>query len=140
MIEIIEKLVDIWNYYASHGIYFESFHTQNILVSEDLDIYYRDLSDVRILDYDIMTPSYMSELKDISELHSIFFDRSVISQNIEHFITYRKDINDQDIHRIKNSIRSSISKYHISFPNYSMNYDKNREGHHPIKVEKVRLR
>jgi hypothetical protein len=140
MLELIYKLVDIWCFYASKGIYFESFHTQNILVSTNLDVYYRDLSDIRILKYDIMKPSYIDELKDISELHSIFFDRSVISQNIEHFIKYREDITDNDINNIRDSIIKCISKYNLEFPDYSMNYDKSREGHHPIKVEKTRLR
>ncbi len=140
MLSVISKIVNIWMYYASHGIYFESAHTQNFLVSASGEVYYRDLSDIRILLYDEMKPSYLPELKDEKELHSIFFDRSVLSQNIEHFIRYCKNITDEDILWIKNMINEAISKYNISFPEYSMNYDKSREGHHPIKTEKSYLR
>lgn len=140
MLDVIKNMVNIWMFYASKGIYFESAHTQNFLVDEDGEIYYRDLSDIRILDYEEMRPSYLPELKDEKELHSIFFDRSMLSQNIEHFITYRQDIADEDITWLQKMIINSINEYQVSFPDYSMNYDKNREGHHPIKVAKSRLR
>lgn len=140
MLEAIKKIVDIWMYYASHGIYFESFHTQNIMVDEQGKIYYRDLSDVRILEEKLMCPSYLGELKNIAEFHSVSFDRSVIMQNIEHFLKYRQDINDNDIEYIKSMIRQKIAEYKIEFPNYSMNYDTKVKGHHPIPCELVRLR
>lgn len=56
-------------------------------------------------------------------------------QNIEHFINYCEDIK-----YIKNIIISEIDKYDLEFPEYSINYDKNRSGHHPIKTKLVRLR
>lgn len=140
MINVIDKMVNIWMFYASKGIYFESAHTQNFLVDDNGCIYYRDLSDIRIMEYEIMRPSYMKELKDDLELHSIFFDRSMLSQNIEHFIHYRKDLEQADIDNIKIIIKKAINKYSVKFPDYSMNYDKNREGHHPIQVEKSYLR
>lgn len=140
MIDIISKMVNIWMFYASHGIYFESAHTQNFLVDRKGNIYYRDLSDIRILEYEIMKPSYLHELKNDLELHSIFFDRSMLSQNIEHFIRYRDDLTSEDIDNIREIIKTAIIKYKIDFPDYSMNYDKNREGHHPIQVEKSYLR
>ncbi len=140
MIKCFDNMISIWMYYASLEIYFESAHTQNFLVDDDANIYYRDLSDIRILKYDIMTPSYINELKNKSEMHSVFFDRSMCSQNIEHFIRYCKDITNEDIEHIKSIIDREIKKYNIEFPNYSMNYDKNREGHHPIKTKLVRLR
>lgn len=140
MIDVIDKMVNIWMFYASKGIYFESAHTQNFLVDGNGCIYYRDLSDIRIMEYEIMRPSYMEELKDELELHSIFFDRSMLSQNIEHFIHYRKDLEQSDIDKIKAIIKEAIIKYNVKFPDYSMNYDKKREGHHPIQVEKSCLR
>ncbi len=140
MIKCIEKMISIWMYYASLGIYFESAHTQNFLVDDETNIYYRDLSDIRILKYSIMTPSYIDELKDKREMHSVFFDRSMCSQNIEHFIKYCKEITNEDIEYIKMIIDREIEKFGIEFPDYSMNYDKNREGHHPIKTKIVRLR
>ncbi len=140
MLKCIDNMISIWMYYASLGIYFESAHTQNFLVDKDANIYYRDLSDIRILGNDIMTPSYINELKNKSEMHSVFFDRSMCSQNIEHFIRYCKNITNGDIEYIKSIIDREIEKYNLEFPNYSMNYDKNREGHHPIKTNLVRLR
>lgn len=140
MLDAIRNIIDIWMYYASLGIYFESFHTQNILVDESGKIYYRDLSDVRILEEELMRPSYLSELKNRAEFHSIAFDRSVIMQNIEHFLRYRKDINEKDINFIKNEISERIKEYELEFPNYSMNYDTKVKGHHPIPCELVRLR
>lgn len=140
MIDVIKKMVNIWMFYASHGIYFESAHTQNFLVDSNGCIYYRDLSDIRIMEYEIMKPSYLNELKDELELHSIFFDRSMLSQNIEHFIRYRDDLKQDDIDKIKIIIKEAINKYNIKFPDYSMNYDKNKEGHHPIRVDKSYLR
>lgn len=140
MLDAVKNIIDIWMYYASHGIYFESFHTQNILVDENGKIYYRDLSDVRILEEELMRPSYINELKNKAEFHSIAFDRSVIMQNIEHFLKYRKDINDTDIYFIKSEINKKIREYNLEFPNYSMNYDTKVGGHHPIECELVRLR
>ena len=139
-IQAIENMICIWMYYASIGIYFESAHTQNFLVDEDTNVYYRDLSDIRILEHEIMIPSYMNELQNKGEMLSIFFDRSMCSQNIEHFITYCEDVTGEDIQYIKSVIRREIEKYNLEFPNYSMNYDKNREGHHPVKTKLVRLR
>lgn len=135
MLKVIYKMIDIWMYYASNGIYFESAHTQNFLVDDDLNLYYRDLSDIRILNYDVMIPSYINELNNLDELHSVFFDRSMLSQNIEHFINNYEGITEDDIKSIKIYIQKSIEKYNISFPDYSMDYDKNREGHHPIKCK-----
>lgn len=140
MMQVIARIIDVWFFYASKGIYFESFHTQNLLVDDDGNLYYRDLSDIRILEEPIMYPSYIDELNDKKELHSVFFDRSVLSQNLEHFIRYREDITEEDIELIKLMIRTSMEKYGVELPDYSMNYDKNRAGHHPIKVELVRLR
>lgn len=140
MLEAIKNIVDIWMYYASNGIYFESFHTQNILVDESGKIYYRDLSDVRILEEELMCPSYLKELKNHAEFNSISFDRSVLMQNIEHFIKYREDITDADIDYIKIMIKQKINEYKIEFPDYSMNYDTKVKGHHPIPCELVRLR
>jgi len=134
------NIIDIWFYYASRGIYFESFHTQNILVDQDGKIYYRDLSDIRILEEEIMRPSYLKELSSKEELHSIFFDRSVLKQNVLHFINYCEDIRDDDIEYLKKYIALKSKEYEISFPDYSMDYDKNREGHHPIKVKNNDLR
>lgn len=139
-IKVIENMINIWMFYASKGIYFESAHTQNFLVDDEATIYYRDLSDIRILEYEIMTPSYINELKSKKELLSIFFDRSMCSQNIEHFIKYCKDITEEDIKYIKDIIKREIKKYNLEFPSYSMNYDKNKSGHHPIKTKLVRLR
>lgn len=136
----ITNMIEIWMFYASSGIYFESAHTQNFLVDEDANIYYRDLSDIRILEFDIMTPSYINEIENKKELLSVFFDRSMCSQNIEHFIRYCCNITEEDINHIKQEIAKKIKKYNLTFPDYSMNYDKNREGHHPIKTPLVRLR
>jgi len=140
MFKCIEKMVSIWMFYASKGIYFESAHTQNFLVDDAANIYYRDLSDIRILEYEIMTPSYVEELKNKEELLSVFFDRSMCSQNIEHFIRYCPNISLEDINYLKKMIDDKIKLYGLKFPNYSMNYDKTRDGHHPVKVELVRLR
>ena len=139
-IKCIDNMIRIWMFYAAKGIYFESAHTQNFLVDENANVYYRDLSDIRILEYEIMTPSYIEEVENKEELLSVFFDRSMCSQNIEHFIKYCKEITPEDINHIKKTIAENIEIYNLAFPDYSMNYDKNRAGHHPIKTELVRLR
>lgn len=60
-------------YYAPRGIYFESAHTENFLVDEKASIYYQDLSDIRILEYEIMMPSYINKLENKGEMLSVFF-------------------------------------------------------------------
>ncbi len=139
-IKCITNIIKSWMFFASKGIYFESPHTQNYLVDLDANIYYRDLSDIRNLDYEIMTPSFYNDLSCIGEMLSVFFDRAICKQNLEHLFRYCVDLDNEDFNYIRNLILSEIKLYNLKFPNYSMDYSKTKSGHIPEKVDKVRWR
>lgn len=139
-LKCITNIIKSWMFFASKGIYFESPHTQNYLVDKNANIYYRDLSDIRNLDYEIMKPSFLEELSSNDEILSIFFDRAICNQNLDHLFRYCQNMNDNDIKFIKDLIINEIKKYNLPFPNYSMDYSKKKKGHIPEKVSKVKWR
>jgi hypothetical protein len=139
-LKCMTRIIQSWMFYASHGIYFESAHTQNYLVDDDANIYYRDLSDIRSLDYVETIPSYYDKLDNIGEMLSIFFDRSVCNQNLDHLFRYSKKLNDSDYQHLRKLILSEIDKYQLPFPDYSMDYSKSQKGHIPEKILKVNWR
>lgn len=139
-LKCITNIIKSWMFFASKGVYFESPHTQNYLVDKNANIYYRDLSDVRNLDYEIMIPSFYKQLSCDGEMLSVFFDRAICNQNLDHLIKYCKDINEDDVLNIKKLIISEIKKYNLPFPNYSMDYSKDKNAHIPMRIEKVKYR
>ena len=139
-LKCITNIIKSWMFFASKEIYFESPHTQNYLVDLNANIYYRDLSDIRNLNYEIMTPSFYNNLSCDGEMLSVFFDRAICNQNLEHLFRYCTDMNEDDFNYIRDLILSEIEKYNLKFPNYSMNYSKSKSGHIPEKVDKVRWR
>ena len=139
-LKCMTRIIQSWMFYASQGIYFESAHTQNYLVDDEANIYYRDLSDIRSLEYEEMTPSYYNDLNDLGEMLSIFFDRSMCNQNLDHLFRYSTKLNDEDFSYIRELILSEIEKYNLPFPDYSMDYAKDKAGHVPEIIEKVKWR
>jgi|GEM_PF-6641944 len=139
-IKCMTNIIKSWMFFASKGIYFESPHTQNYLVDSDANIYYRDLSDIRCLDYEIMTPSFYDNLSRDGEMLSVFFDRAICNQNLEHLFRYCDNMNEKDFNYIRNLILYEIKIYNLEFPNYSMDYSKSKSGHIPERIEKVRWR
>lgn len=139
-LKCMTNIIKSWMFFASKGIYFESPHTQNYLVDLNANIYYRDLSDIRNLDFEIMTPSFYNDLSCDGEMLSVFFDRAICNQNLEHLFRYCTDMDENDFIYIRNLILSEIKTYNLEFPDYSMDYSKSKSGHVPEKVEKVRWR
>ena len=132
MVLIIKRMIDIWLELASNNIYLE-FHTQNILVDSDNNIYYRDLSDVRSIKYNIK-PSY--SITD-NDLMTLSFDKTFCTQNLKHIFNYYKDIKKDEIVEY---IKSKIKYYNLSFPDYSLMYDLHDSKRIPVKVEKIDYR
>lgn len=132
MIIIIKRMIDVWMSLAKQKIYLE-FHTQNILIDSYNNIYYRDLSDVRSIKYDLK-PSY--EITDI-DLMTLSFDKTFCMQNIKHILKYYKNIDKEEIVKY---IRERINHYNLKFPNYSLMYDLNDPKRIPIKVDKIDYR
>ena len=132
MIKLIKRMIDVWLCLASNGLYLE-FHTQNILIDNNLNIYYRDLSDVRSPKNNLL-PSY-----DINEqdLMTLSFDKTFCSQNLAHIFRYYNKINKKEICEY---ITERIKYYNLSFPNYSVMFDKKRSERIPIKVQKTEYR
>ena len=125
MIFLIKRMIDIWLQLAKKGVFLE-FHTQNILVDDKLDIYYRDLSDVRSIRYDIKSSYDITE----SELMSLSFDKTFCEQNILHIFRYYDTL---DFKEIKNYIRKRIEYYELKFPNYSLGFSKTKKERIPIR-------
>ncbi len=136
----VEKMISSWMYFASKGIIFESFHTQNLLFDENKNLYYRDLSDVRSADVPILMPSYYDKLSGFSEFLSIAFDRSVCNQNLDHLFRYDKRLDDGDRELVKGIIKREIVKYDLHFPDYSMDYSKASVARIPEKIKLVSWR
>ena len=109
---LIKRIINIWLQLAKKHIFLE-FHTQNILVDNSLNIYYRDLSDIRSIEYDIK-PSYKINENDLMALS---FDKTLCEQNIDHILRYDTEL---DRAYIKDYIKKQIKKYKLDFPNYSL--------------------
>jgi hypothetical protein len=132
-----KNIIRSWMFYASEGIFFESFHTQNILVNQNADVLYRDLSDVRTMPKkadSVLVPSYYKSLSGLDEFLAIAFDRSVCKQNLDHLFRYSKKLNGEDKKEIKNIIKSEIRKYNLPFPSYSMDYSKDKPLRTPERI------
>lgn len=132
MIILMKRLIDIWLEIASKGIFLE-FHTQNILIDKDLNIYYRDLSDVRSYKYHLLS-SYVSTECDLMTLS---FDKTFCEQNLEHIFRYYKEL-DKKI--IVQYIKEKINYYQLTFRDYSLTFSKNSKERIPIKVTKTKYR
>ena len=122
---LIKRIINIWLQLAKKHIFLE-FHTQNILVDNSLNIYYRDLSDIRSIEYDIK-PSYKINENDLMALS---FDKTLCEQNIDHILRYYTEL---DKSYIKDYIKKQIKKYKLDFPNYSLGYSKVKKERIPIK-------
>ena len=127
MIVLIKRMINIWLSLAARHIFLE-FHTQNILIDSSLNIYYRDLSDVRSIKYNIK-PSY--EITEI-DLMTLSFDKTFCEQNISHILKYYSDI---DLIKINKYINRRIAYYNLKFPNYSLGFSRTKKERIPIKKE-----
>ena len=127
MLALIRRMIDIWMQLAKKGVFLE-FHTQNILVDKNLNIYYRDLSDVRSIKFNIK-PSY-----DISEndLMCLSFDKTFCEQNLKHILRYYESLNIKDI---KDYIKIEIERYHLKFPDYSLGFSLEKRERIPVKKD-----
>ena len=125
MIFLIKRMIDIWLYLATKGIFLE-FHTQNILIDCNLNIYYRDLSDIRSIKFDL-EPSYSIKENDLMTLS---FDKTFCEQNLGHILRY---YNKLDITEIKHYINIRIEYYGLEFPNYSLGFSETEKERIPIK-------
>lgn len=132
LMKLITNIISTWMFYASRDIYLE-YHTQNILVDKNANIYYRDLSDIKSFWVSIIQPSYANNLANRSELNSLMFDRSVCNQNLSFFLTYYKELS-SEIPTIKQIIKSNIEKYALHFHNYSMDFTCDKPVRIPEKV------
>jgi len=132
LMKLISNIISTWMFYASRDIYLE-YHTQNILVDKNANIYYRDLSDIKSYWVSIIQPSYVNNLANRSELNSLMFDRSVWNQNLSFFLTYYKEL-DSEILTIKQIIKNNIEKYSLWFPNYSLDFTYDKPIRTPVKV------
>ena len=121
LMKAIENIIKTWMFFASNDIYLE-YHTQNILVDEKADIYYRDLSDVRSTSVEILKPSYLKTAKDGEEILSVVFDRTVCRQNLDHVFRYDTILGNDLKGKIKDTIKYYIGRYDLKFPPYSMDF------------------
>ncbi len=132
MIKLIKRMIDIWLKLAKEKIFLE-FHTQNILIDDNDFIYYRDLSDVRSIKYNIL-PSYKIREKDLMTLS---FDKTFCTQNLDHILRYYKTIDKKDIIKY---INKKIKEYKLEFPNYSLEFSKTSTERIPIKTKLIEYR
>ena len=116
------NIIRSWLFYASHRIFLE-YHTQNILVDPQGDLYYRDLSDVN-----------GSRPKVLEEMLALVFDRTVCSQNIDHLFRYRPDWGSKEQEIIKDVIKEEIAGRALPFPNYSMGFPSDATERIPVKI------
>lgn len=125
MMFLIERMIDIWLSLATKGVFLE-FHTQNILIDKHLNVYYRDLSDVRSIKFNIK-PSYNIEEVDLMTLS---FDKTFCEQNLSHIIRYYDKL---DLTKIKKYIKTKIEYHGLKFPNYSLGFSQEKKERIPIR-------
>ena len=122
---LIKRMINIWLSLAVKGVFLE-FHTQNILIDSNLNIYYRDLSDVRSIKYNLK-PSY--EIEEV-DLMTLSFDKTFCSQNLDHIFRYYSDL---DRLQTKDYIKKKIDDYNLLFSNYSLGFSKTKKERIPIR-------
>ena len=122
---LIKRMINIYLELASNHIFLE-FHTQNILIDSKDNIYYRDLSDVRSIKYNII-PSYKATEKDLLTLS---FDKTFCDQNLNHIFNYYKSLDKQEIIKY---IKKKIKYYNLEFHNYSLGFSNANQKRIPIK-------
>jgi hypothetical protein len=131
MERVAKNIVSSWLTFASNGLLLE-YHTQNILVDGDTNLYYRDLSDVRSMD-GVLRPSYADI--GLEDMLSTIFDRTVCRQNLDHMFRYDEKLGDGGKARIKEFIGESIRMSGLKFPDYSMDFPKNSPERVPQKTD-----
>jgi hypothetical protein len=133
------QIIKSWMFFASRGLLLE-FHTQNLLVDRNANIYYRDLSDVRSLGDAVLRPSYADNLECEGELLAAVFDRTVCKQNLDHLFRYSKKLGENDRIHLKQLIQSQTREYGLPFPCYSMDFPKESPERVPAKTSLVSWR
>jgi len=131
--ECLENIIKSWMFLASKRILLE-YHTQNILVDTKANIYYRDLSDVRSDENPILLPSYYSRLSGFGDFLAAVFDRAVCRQNMDHFFRYDERLGEKGKGKVKLIIGREIEKYGLPFPEYSMDFPKDRAERVPQRT------
>ncbi|MBJ7532962.1 hypothetical protein JDN40_02380 [Rhodomicrobium vannielii ATCC 17100] len=135
--QCMRNIIKTWMFYASHGLFLE-YHTQNILVDRNANIYYRDVSDVMIHDGGVSDRSWCKSAEDAL---SISFDRTVCSLNLDHAFRYNKSLDKPRHDELKCLIQSEIEKYQLAFPSdYSLSFSLNEAVRIPQKVPLVSWR
>jgi hypothetical protein len=134
------QIIRSWMFLASKGVLLESPHTQNILVDASSTVYYRDLSDVRVIQDPVLRPSYYDSLSCEGEALSAIFDRTVCNQNLDHLFRYSQKLGTKERKTIKDLIESEIQKYELPFPNYSLDFPHNKPERVPQRVALVSWR
>jgi len=129
----VDKIIRSWMFYASKGLLLE-YHTQNILVSPNAELCYRDLSDVRSATDLVLSPDKPSDLGDML---ATVFDRAVCNQNLNHLFRYDKRLTQSDRNSIKALIASEIAYYGLPFPAYSMDFPKDSPKRVAQKIDLV---
>lgn len=136
MMESVGNIIKSWMFFASKDIFLE-YHTQNILVDNDSNIYYRDLSDIRSVEDSVLRPSYYSKVEGLSGILATIFDRAVCCQNLNHLFRYSSELDTRKKKDIKELIESEIKKYQLPFPDYSMDFPKDNPERVPHKIKLI---
>ncbi|EKE29534.1 MAG: hypothetical protein ACD_2C00153G0005 [uncultured bacterium (gcode 4)] len=122
ILRVMKNIISTWAYYASQDIYLE-YHTQNILIDDNANIHYRDLSDIKSYSDSMIKASFIKYLPEKKDFNSLIFDRAICNQNFDFILKYHPEIREY-IPEIKSYIRSSIEKYGLNFPSdYSYDFD-----------------
>ena len=135
-VDTASQIIRSWMFFASKGIFLE-YHTQNILVDENSNLRYRDLSDVRADEDSVLRPSYANGPNSMEIMLATKFDRAVCNQNLDHLFRYSQKLKDREKNTLKELIKAEIDKYDLPFPDYSMDYPKNSTERVPEKKELV---
>lgn len=135
-IKTTERMIKSWIFLASKGIFLE-YHTQNLLADNNSEIYYRDLSDVRACEDSVLRPSYADKKSGVEEILATVFDRALCNQNLDHLFRYDKRLGEKESRGIKDLIEHEIKKYNLPFPDYSMDFPKDKPERIPEKTKLV---
>lgn len=134
--ESASQIIKSWMFFASKGVFLE-YHTQNILVSGDTKLLYRDLSDVRAYEDSVLRPSYAKKEDSMETMLATIFDRAVCNQNLDHLFRYSQKLGEKEKKSLKELIETEINRYNLPFPDYSMDFPKNSPQRVPEKKDLV---
>ena len=136
VLEAVANMIRAWMFFAKNDWFLEA-HTQNLLVDQQANVYYRDLSDVASFNRPEVKPRYLENIVSKQDAMSLVFDRTFCNQNLDHLFRYDTVLGEWGKQEIRNLIAEEMKKFGIIMPDYSLDFDPNEPIRKSVKTQLV---